>query len=84
MLAKKVCILKGASKESGLSLVRKLILVPAQIFAFLVLLSFNTKAQKVTDGIGYYQEKGKARQILHKGDVTWLQRVSDEEYKVLK
>ena len=69
----------------------------------------------VTDGIGYYQEKGKAVQIIRKGDVvkilpdtehwhgasadsgmthlainpntengivTWLQRVSDEEYKL--
>jgi len=67
----------------------------------------------VTDGIGYYQEKGKAIQIIRKGDtvkilpdvvhwhgashdsefthiainpntqkgiVTWLERVTDEEY----
>lgn len=67
----------------------------------------------VTDGIGYYQEKGKSIQIIRKGDVvniapdvvhwhgasansemthlainpntqkgivTWLQRVTDEEY----
>jgi len=71
----------------------------------------------VTEGIGYYQEKGKTRQIIHKGDiikcspgvqhwhgaspdsefahlvvapdvekgeVTWLQRVTDEEYNSLK
>ncbi len=71
----------------------------------------------VTDGIGYYQEKGKQRQIIRKGDVIkcspgvahwhgasadsmfahlvvapdmekgevrWLQRVTEEEYKGLK
>jgi 4-carboxymuconolactone decarboxylase len=71
----------------------------------------------VTEGVGYYQEKGKPIQILRKGDiikcspgvehwhgaspdsefahlvvapdiekgeVTWLQRVTDEEYNSLK
>jgi len=71
----------------------------------------------VTDGIGYYQEKGKPRQIIRKGDVIkcspgvahwhgaspdsmfahlvvapdtekgdvkWLQKVSEEEYKGVK
>ena len=71
----------------------------------------------VTEGVGYYQEKGKPRQIIRKGDiikcspgvqhwhgaspgsefahlvvapdiekgeVTWLQRVTDEEYNSLK
>jgi len=71
----------------------------------------------VTEGIGYYQEKGRPRQILYKGDVikcpsgvthwhgaspdgefahlvvapdvekgevTWLQEVTDDEYKGLK
>ena len=71
----------------------------------------------VTEGSGYYQEKGKPRQIIHKGDVvkcppgvthwhgaspngefahlvvapdaekgevTWLQKVTDEEYNGLK
>ena len=71
----------------------------------------------VTEGIGYYQEKGKPRQIIRKGDiikcspgvqhwhgasadsqfahlvvapdvekgeVTWLQKVSEEEYNSLK
>jgi quercetin dioxygenase-like cupin family protein len=67
----------------------------------------------ITDGVGYYQEKGKLKRILHKGDVikcppniehwhgaspdtglqqiyilsktekgivTWLQKVTDDEY----
>ena len=71
----------------------------------------------VTDGVGYYQEKGKPIQVLRKGDVvrippnlvhwhgashntafthiainpntqngvvTWLQRVTDEEYDSIK
>ena len=71
----------------------------------------------VVEGTGYYQEKGKPRQIIHKGDVvkcppgvthwhgaspdgefahlvvapdaekgevTWLQKVTDEEYNGLK
>ena len=71
----------------------------------------------VTEGVGYYQEKGKPGQIIRKGDiikcspgvqhwhgaspgsefahlvvapdvekgeVTWLQRVTDEEYNSLK
>lgn len=71
----------------------------------------------VTEGVGYYHEKGKPRQIIRKGDiikcspgvqhwhgaspdsefahlvvapdiekgdVTWLQRVTDEEYNGLK
>ena len=71
----------------------------------------------VVEGTAYYQEKGKARQILHKGDivkctpgvphwqgaspdgefahlvvapdtekgeVTWLQKVTEEEYNGLK
>ena len=71
----------------------------------------------VTDGIGYYQEKGKPRQILHKGDVVkcrpgvthwhgaspesmfahlvvapdtekgeviWMQKVTEEEYNGIK
>ena len=71
----------------------------------------------VTEGIGYYQERGKPRRIIHKGDiikctpgvphwhgaapgrefahlvvapdvdkgeVTWLQKVTDEEYNGLK
>ncbi len=71
----------------------------------------------VVDGTGYYQEKGKPRQIIRKGDVvkcsrgvthwhgaspqgefahlvvapdaergevTWLQKVTDEEYRGLK
>jgi quercetin dioxygenase-like cupin family protein len=50
----------------------------------------------VTDGTGYYQEKGKDIQILQKGThiaistntqkgvVDWLQPVTDEEYYSLK
>jgi quercetin dioxygenase-like cupin family protein len=71
----------------------------------------------VVEGTGYYQEKGKPRQIIHKGDVvkcppgvthwhgaspdgefahlvvapdaekgevTWLQKVTDEEYNGIK
>jgi len=71
----------------------------------------------VVEGTGYYQEKGKPKQIIHKGDVvkcppgvthwhgaspngefahlvvapnaekgevTWLQKVTDEEYEGLK
>jgi quercetin dioxygenase-like cupin family protein len=71
----------------------------------------------VTEGVGYYQEKGKPKQIIYKGDVvkcpqgvthwhgasphgefahlivapdaekgevTWLQKVTDEEYNALK
>ena len=71
----------------------------------------------ITDGIGYYQEKGQSMRLLHKGDVikilpdvvhwhgashdaplthiaistnaqkgvvTWLNRVTDEEYDSIK
>ena len=184
MITKKTSFVKRALQGSGLCLIKKLIVAGTRTFSVLVLISFNTKAQKtidtaaiinsilprgekvesgnnfnggvwlnrfvspadsldcivalvtfqpkirtnwhihpggqiliVTEGVGYYQEKGKPKQVIRKGDiikcspgvqhwhgaspggefahlvvapdvekgeVTWLQRVTDEEYNSLK
>lgn len=131
----KLCALKPSLKERRTSLLKKLIALRTPIFAFFILLGFNTQAQKTTDstasgnsifpkgekapaanftgnvwlnvfvsddsvfnyhmanvtfepgarthwhqhpggqillvteGIGYYQEKGKPKKIVRQGDV---------------
>lgn len=135
MSTKKVCALRTSLEKRGTSLIKKLITIRTPIFAFFILLSFNTKAQKTTDstasghsifpkgekapaanftgnvwlnvfvsddtafnyhmanvtfepgarthwhqhpggqillvteGMGYYQEKGKPKKVLRRGDV---------------
>lgn len=78
MIIKKEDVLKGASKEPGSSQVKKLTAASTRIFAFLILLTLNTKAQKTIDTAAIvnsiFPRGEKVASSANFNGVVWLNR----------